>query len=96
VCHGAPLGANQDSVYTSVQTRLNPNDVLVWSTDGLLECEDERGEHFGEKRLKSTLQHAARWHAPAIRDSVAHAITRFANGHLQKDDITFVVARMNP
>ncbi|HLL85580.1 MAG TPA: PP2C family protein-serine/threonine phosphatase [Longimicrobium sp.] len=95
VCHGAPLGANQDSVYSSVQTRLNPGDVLVWYTDGLVECEDERGEHFGEKRLKATLQHAARWHAPAIRDSVAHAITRFASGRPQKDDITFVVARMN-
>jgi len=95
VTHGAPLGANQDSVYATTQTQLKPGDILVWYTDGLLECEEERGEQFGEKRLKATLQHAARWHAPAIRDSIAHALTRFASGHPQKDDITLVVARMN-
>jgi len=32
IAHGAPLGANQDSVYTTVQAQLRPNDVLVWYT----------------------------------------------------------------
>jgi len=94
VSHGAPLGATRDSVYTSQHVRLAPGDVLLWYTDGLVECEDARSEQFGEKRLRATLQHASRWHAPAIRDSLVHAITRFMGNHQQKDDITFVVARM--
>ncbi len=94
ISHGAPLGATRDSVYSSTQVKLEAGDVLLWYTDGLIECEDERGEHFSEKRLKATLQHASRWHAPAIRDSIVHAITRFMGTHAQKDDITFVVARM--
>jgi hypothetical protein len=94
VSHGAPLGATRDSVYTSQHVRLEPGDVLLWYTDGLVECEDARGEQFGEKRLRATLQHASRWHAPAIRDSLVHAITRFMGNHHQKDDITFVVARL--
>ena len=92
VAQGQPLGASADSVYEPVVVPFAPNDVLVWFTDGVVECENDWGEQFSEKRLRAVCQRVANTGARGIRDAVVAAVSAHMQGRAQMDDITLVVA----
>jgi sigma-B regulation protein RsbU (phosphoserine phosphatase) len=90
--HGQPLGATSGSSYESTSIPFASKDLLVWFTDGVVECENEWGEQFSDKRLRAICQRAASAGAEAVRDAVIEAITAFRQGCAQGDDMTLVVA----
>jgi len=92
--HGQPLGASSGSAYETTQLTVEPGDVLVWYTDGVVECENELGEQFSEKRLRAIAQRAAGEGAKAVRDAVVDAVTSFRRHVPQLDDMTMVVAQV--
>ena len=53
--------------------RSTPDDVLVWYTDGIVECENDRGEEYGEKRFRAAIRRAAELDPVAMRESVVSA-----------------------
>lgn len=95
IVHGQPLGASHNSTYESTLMHLSPKDVLVWFTDGIVECEDDRGEQFSEKRLRAVCQRAAPGGARAVRDAVIEAVATFTQRiTTQADDMTLVIASL--
>ena len=92
MAQGQPLGASKDSTYEPATLTFAPNDVLVWFTDGVVECENEWGEQFSEKRLRAVCQRTASSGAQAIRDAVVEAVAAFKQQRPQMDDITLVIA----
>lgn len=92
MAQGQPLGAAKDSAYESTTVTFAPNDVLVWFTDGVVECENEHGEQFSEKRLRAVCQRTATSGARGIRDAVILAVDAFRQKLPQMDDITLVIA----
>jgi serine phosphatase RsbU (regulator of sigma subunit) len=91
---GNRLGDLQESKYTAKTTDLQPNDVLVWYTDGIVECENENGEEFGEKRFRSAIRKAAELDPAGMREAVVAASQEFFGERPRKDDITMVFARV--
>jgi serine phosphatase RsbU (regulator of sigma subunit) len=91
---GNRLGDLQESKYTSKTTELLPGDVLVWYTDGIVECENEAGEEFGEKRFRSAIRKAAALDPAEMREAVVGASYQFFGERPRKDDITMVFARV--
>ncbi len=91
---GNRLGDLADSRYTSKTTELLPGDVLVWYTDGIVECENEAGEEFGEKRFRSAIRKAAVLDPAEMRETVVGASLQFFGERPRKDDITMVFARV--
>jgi serine phosphatase RsbU (regulator of sigma subunit) len=94
-CHGAPLGAMRESVYTPYSFRLFSGDLMLWYTDGITDCENAQGEQFSQKRLRTVLDHAAQWEPTAIRDTIVHTLSRYTESVAPNDDMTFVVGRFN-
>jgi serine phosphatase RsbU (regulator of sigma subunit) len=92
MAQGQPLGASKDSTYEGTTIPFAPNDVLIWFTDGVVECENEWGEQFSEKRLRAVCQRTASSGARGIRDAVVEAVASFRQQRPQLDDITLVVA----
>lgn len=92
MAQGQPLGASKDATYEPTTVTFSPNDVLVWFTDGVVECENDRGEQFSEKRLRAVCQRVASAGARSVRDAVVEAVTTFRQQQSQNDDITLVVA----
>ncbi|MEZ4362949.1 MAG: PP2C family protein-serine/threonine phosphatase [Kofleriaceae bacterium] len=90
MAEGAPLGAAPDSVYKQIQFTVEPGDVLVSFTDGIVECENARAEPFTERRLRAVCQRAAPSGAVGIHDAVVEALTSFRGETPQEDDLTFV------
>jgi serine phosphatase RsbU (regulator of sigma subunit) len=91
---GNPLGDVVDSTYAEKTQSIEPGDVLVWYTDGVVECENDQGEEYGEKRFRAAIKRSSTLEPAAMRDSVVTQATQFF-GHMQrKDDITMVFAKV--
>jgi serine phosphatase RsbU (regulator of sigma subunit) len=91
---GNRLGDLQESKYTAKQMDLMPGDVLVWYTDGIVECENPQGEEFGEKRFRAAIRRAASEEPSGMREQVVAAASSFFSDRPRKDDITMVIARV--
>lgn len=78
-----------------VTCRLEPGDMLMQCTDGLLEASDPHRQEFGELRAAgSLLAHAEDGYADAV-DRIAMDGRRFSAGTFQ-DDITVLVLQCAP
>ncbi len=95
VARGNPLGASEDPSY-KVQTRaLADGDVIVWYTDGVVECTNPAGQQFGDRRFQRMLREVCSQDTDvdAMRDAVLRQAVAFHDGHAPDDDITLVVGR---
>lgn len=64
--NGSPLGIQASEGYESASVTLEPDDTLVFCTDGVLEARNHPDELFGDQRLVSLIdQHA---------DALAHEL----------------------
>jgi serine phosphatase RsbU (regulator of sigma subunit) len=91
---GNRLGDLEESTYAEKVHQLQPNDILVWYTDGIVECENDRGEEYGEKRFRAAIRRAADLEPVQMRESVVGAAGAFFGDRARKDDITMVFARI--
>ncbi|MGE0395833.1 MAG: PP2C family protein-serine/threonine phosphatase [Kofleriaceae bacterium] len=92
---GNRLGDDRASKYEAKTTELVAGDVLVWYTDGIVECESEAGEEYGEKRFRASVKRAAMLDAGEMRDSIVADATGFFGEAPRKDDITMIVGRIH-
>jgi phosphoserine phosphatase RsbU/P len=91
---GAPVGMFPDSIYREGAVQLNPGDLLLAYTDGVIEALNPAGEEWGVEGLRS----AATASDARCADEIVHAIFRsmdeFSRGR-QTDDATVVVLRVH-
>jgi serine phosphatase RsbU (regulator of sigma subunit) len=92
---GNRLGDLKESKYEEKTTELVPGDILVWYTDGIVECENAGGEEYGEKRFRASVRRAAALDAGEIRDAVVADAGTFFGETLRKDDITLVIGKIH-
>jgi phosphoserine phosphatase RsbU/P len=53
---GLLLGFNKDAVFNDANLQMNPNDFVIMTTDGMVECRDANGNQFGVSKLIKTIQ----------------------------------------
>ena len=92
---GNRLGDDRNSRYEAKTTELVPGDVLIWYTDGIVECENEAGEEYGEKRFRASVRKAAALDAGEMRDAIITEAGAYFGEAVRKDDITMVVGRIH-
>lgn len=86
------LGAIEGIPYGSDAFTLLPGEALFIYSDGVSEAEDRHGGFFGRDRLLEALA-AAGTDPAAVVDAVLRAVTAFADGAPQADDITALALR---
>lgn len=89
---GMPLGLMPDMTYEEKETVLEPGDVILLSSDGVVEAHDPTNDMFGFPRLmKLVEQHAD---SGKVIDPVLSELDRFTGPDWeQEDDITLVALR---
>lgn len=90
---GSPLGG-LGNTYGKAVVPLEPGDLVVWLSDGLIEAVGDGDEPFGYERVLQTLatgQHGQQ--ATELRDRLLSAVSRHAEGRPASDDRTLVVMR---
>ena len=96
VARGNPLGSQGESPHRARSRDLAPGDILVWYTDGIVECTDPERKQFGDRRLQRLLRKIDRLepNPRAVRDHIVRAVVAFQKDQAPDDDITLVVARV--
>lgn len=85
----SPLGA-LGSDFTQREVSLEPEDLVVWLSDGLIEATDESGEDFGYTRLAQCLSEAPGT-PEGVRDHLLAVVSNHTGGKPPEDDQTLVV-----
>jgi phosphoserine phosphatase len=75
---------------------LDPGDLLLLLSDGVYEYHNSGGEQFGEERVADIVTHYHGDLMHEFRQILMSAVTEFAGGAPQKDDITMVLIRRLP
>jgi serine phosphatase RsbU (regulator of sigma subunit) len=90
---GIALGILEDARYYEGRATLAAGDALLLITDGVTEAINGKGEQFSDARLRASFAASA---AQPIRQVVAEvvgAVSAFAAGQPQEDDITVLAFR---
>lgn len=90
---GRAIGWFADNPLQAVDLQLEPDDVIVYYTDGLTEAENPAHEFFGEERLMRALLDASGQPADAILKLIISRVDAFCAGTPAHDDLTLCVVR---
>ena len=90
---GTVVGAFAGAKYDEGRVEMQPGDVLVAYTDGLVEPENEYDEQFGEDRLRDLLIKFESADSDEIIARAMEAVKQWTRAPEQPDDMTMVVAR---
>lgn len=91
-----PLGLFPDLEWAQESVQLEPGDVLVVYTDGLVEAEDEAMRFFGEQRLLSVVAKHVQRSAEVIENKIVTAVYDFTGERALLDDMTLLVITRDP
>jgi serine phosphatase RsbU (regulator of sigma subunit) len=93
---GMVLGPAPDAVYSRRATHMEPGDVVLLYTDGVVEAHDSKGREFGMPRLKRLLVEAKRESAREVVQRVINAARSWSHGAPVEDDMSAVAIRRAP
>ncbi|MCB0191147.1 MAG: GAF domain-containing protein [Anaerolineae bacterium] len=91
---GLPIGALPSSQYTYQDDMflLDPLTTIIFTSDGIVEAQNEQGELFGFERLEATILDIVHTRdAQEIADHIINAAQTFTGEAEQHDDMTVVV-----
>jgi serine phosphatase RsbU (regulator of sigma subunit)/CHASE2 domain-containing sensor protein len=91
---GPPLCVVEDFPYERGQFKLETNDILLLTTDGVTEAADKQYKMYGLGRLLECLSGSGRPHTAALVCEKLYAdVRRFTQGAPASDDITIMALR---
>jgi phosphoserine phosphatase RsbU/P len=90
---GTVVGAFPSVQYGEQAVVLDPRDILVAYTDGIIEPENVYGEMFGEERLQELLLRYAQADASELIARTMEAVVQWTGSSELQDDMTMLVAR---
>jgi GAF domain-containing protein len=89
-----PLGIVPNTPYIALELTLNPGDLLVFFTDGIVEAKDSDRRLFGFERLEALIHEHGHRSPDELIATVLNAIDTFMDGIPQHDDMTLVAIRV--
>jgi sigma-B regulation protein RsbU (phosphoserine phosphatase) len=90
---GLPLGAFDTASYEEQTLALEPGDVFVFYTDGLVDAA-VGGEDYGIRRVRDVVEEHAGRPATALGDRILEDFDTFMRGAEHPDDLTVVVVKI--
>ena len=91
---GLPLGLFDDVSYDEFRFELQPGDVFVLFSDGILDARNRRGELFGRTRVETIIAECAARSADCVVDSLFKAASEHSAGVETFDDQTVVAIKV--
>jgi serine phosphatase RsbU (regulator of sigma subunit) len=86
-----PFGITSDANFPSVTVDLQPGDVLVLFTDGVVEAFNASGEEFSDARWLNVIRNLPKLSAQATLSYLMKSVEDFVGNTRQSDDITCLV-----
>lgn len=93
---GTVIGLFPQTSYEEGILDLQPGDVLIAFTDGVIEALNPEEEEFGDERLKNLLRRSAHLPVDEMASMIASELKNWMDTADQYDDLTFILVRVNP
>lgn len=93
---GMALGVDGGQRYDKGILHLQPHDLLVFFTDGLIDAMNAEGRRFGRARLYQTVSQLGQRSAADAAHLLMWEMRRYIGLRRNKDDTTLVVVRVKP
>jgi sigma-B regulation protein RsbU (phosphoserine phosphatase) len=90
---GMVLGPSPNATYGRRAAKLEPGDLLLLYTDGIVEAHDHRGREFGLDRIRRILLDYRKRSARETAEKLLTSVREFSAGRPAEDDRTVVVIR---
>ena len=74
------------------KVKMNPGDIILTCTDGLLEAKSIRGEKFGKDRVQRSMMTNLTFPSDKMSQFVCHELSEFTSKELE-DDVSVVVIK---
>jgi len=91
---GMPLGLLPDPPYEEGTRILDPGDLVVIFSDGIVEARGSDATMYGTPRLRDLVANAGTGSADALLASLREDLRQFLSGAVQDDDVTLVVLKV--
>jgi len=92
---GCPLGILEGAEFPEAEpVNLETGDLVVLSTDGIVEAMNEKNERLGDERMHAVIVEHRHMPAAEIIKRVGEAVADFCGGAAQRDDLTMVVVKV--
>jgi len=92
---GFPCGMFSDVHYDVYTEQLKPGDMILFSTDGLIEAQDGDGKVYGIERLLEATELSRNEPADLFLNNVFHSVDTFTGAELQRDDMTAALIKLS-
>lgn len=91
---GLPLGVIDDPQFETVPPLvMQPDDLLFFCTDGIVEATDPDGSPFGVPRLKALIRAHAAEDCETLTNRIGEEVSQHYEGDHPPDDLTILAAR---
>jgi sigma-B regulation protein RsbU (phosphoserine phosphatase) len=90
---GGLLGIMQNQTIAVENMSMEPGDILVLYTDGIIEARDNNDNFYGEDRLAKLIKENCRESAQVIVYNILEDVQKFGAGSTFNDDKTLVVIK---
>lgn len=91
---GTVIGLFPEADYRRGSIKLEAGDVLVCSSDGILEISDESGHEYGAMRLAECVRRQREKNAQGIVDAVLSDVAGYSTASMSVDDKVLVVMKV--
>lgn len=90
------LGLIRNHPFTTTTFQLQPNDKIIFYTDGVTEALNQNRELYGLQRLTQLLQQNHHLPVHKLTQLITHSIHQYTNQQENTDDITILAIKTNP
>lgn len=90
---GLPVGVFPETPYNVVDCRLEPGDLLVMYTDGIVEAENPEGRQYSLERFIDFMKAWGGCGAEEIKKTFIDELMRFTEDTHFEDDVTFIIIK---
>ncbi len=87
--HRVPIGALPNGAYRQLEAEVEPGDVVLGYSDGVIDARSPGGRFFGYERLHEVISGSPADARVVVRN-VLSAVRDFTHGGVQYDDVTLV------
>lgn len=90
---GPLIGLDAKKIFEAGHARLEPGDLLLAFSDGVVEAENSAQELYGEARAEDALSRLRGKNARAVVETIREDLRKFTGEAPQSDDITLLALR---
>jgi len=93
---GIVLGVVEIAQFEQKTVRMEPEDVIVFFTDGVTDTIDTQENLYGQEQFAACLKECGDRDADQILETILDHIDRYSGSAPRSDDLTIVIARYSP